>query len=124
MTITGTDGSTITHTTTVTLTITASAAADFSISASPGTDVTRKNGTATYTVGVTPSGGFSSDVALSLIALPSGPSGTFNPTSITGGSGSSTLSVSTGSAAGTYTLRITGTGGGLSHSTSVSLKIH
>ena len=124
LTITGSAiGGAITHTTTVTLTITAPSAGDFSISASPGTVVTRTNSTALYTVSVTPSGGFSGNVTLSVSGVPGGASGSFSPNPIAGGS--STLSVSTGSAAiGNYTLTITGTSGVLSHSTSVSLKIH
>jgi len=105
------------------LTITAPAAGDFSISASPGTVVTRTNGTATYTVSVTRSGGFSGNVTPSVTGVPSGATATFSPNPIA--LGSSTLSVGTDSAAvGTYTLTITGTSGALSHSTSVSLKIH
>src|SRR5207244_12999839 len=92
-------------------------------SASPATVVTRTNSTALYTVSVTPSGGFSGNVTLSVSGVPGGASASFSPNPIAGGS--STLSVSTGSAAlGTYTLTITGTSGVLSHSTSVSLKIH
>ncbi|MBI3695565.1 MAG: hypothetical protein HY238_12095 [Acidobacteria bacterium] len=124
LTITGTDGI-LSHTATVTLIITAPSAGDFSISASPATVVVRKGGTAKYTVTVTPSGGFSSDVTLTVGGVPSGASAGFSPNPITGGSGSSTLSVSTGSAAlATYPLTITGTGGGKTHSTTVNLKIH
>ena len=124
LTISGTDG-TLTHTTTVTLIISAPATGDFSISASPGTVVTRKSGTATYTVSVTPSGGFNSNVTLSVSGVPSGATASLSPNPIAGGSGSSTLSVATGSAAaGSYTLTITGAGGSSTHQTTVSLKIH
>jgi hypothetical protein len=51
--------------------------------------------------------------------------GNTSPNPIAGGSGSSTLSVSTGRAAsGTYTLTITGAGGSSTRQTTVSLKIH
>jgi hypothetical protein len=124
LTISGTDGGTLTHTTTVTLIVTAPP--DFSISASPGSVVTKRNSTATYTVTVTPSGGFSSPVAFSVTGTPPAAAFTFKPTSITGGSGSSILTVNTGTTAGTFTLTITGTVSGTtkSHSTSVSLKVH
>ncbi len=122
LTISGTGGA-ITHTTPVTLIITAPAAADFSISASPGTVVTKRGNTATYTVSVTPSGGFNGSVTLSAL-VPNGATASFNPTAVAGGSGSSTLSVNTGTAVrGTYTLTITGTSGSLTHSTTVNLKL-
>jgi hypothetical protein len=118
LTITGTDG-TLTHTTSVTLIV-----GDFSISASPGNVVAKKNSTPTYTVSVTRSGGFNSDVSLSVSGLPSGAVALFGPSLISGGSGSSTLSVYTGSAApGTYMLKISGTAGSLTHSTTVSLRV-
>ena len=124
LTISGTDG-TLTHTTSVTLTITAPATGDFSISASPGSVVARRNSNASYSVTVTPSNGFNNSVTLSVSGIPSGATASFSPNPIAGGSGSSTLSVSTGSAAtGTYTLTITGAGGGSTHQTTVSLKIH
>jgi hypothetical protein len=64
-------------------------------------------------------------VNLSVSGLPSGATGTFNPTSVSG-SGSSTLTVSTASStpAGTSQLTITGAGGSLNHSKSVSLTVN
>jgi hypothetical protein len=123
LTITGTDG-TLVRTTSVTLIINAPAAGDFSISASPGTVVTRQNSAASFTVTVTPSGGFNSGVTLNISGLPAGAGASFNPASVIG-SGTSSLAVNTGSAAaGTYTLTITGASGSTSHSTNVTLKIH
>jgi hypothetical protein len=97
----------------------------FSLSASPASQtVTQGDGT-TYDITVTPSGGFTGDVALSFSSLPAGPTGSFNPNSVLGGSGSSTLSVGTSSSpADTYTLTVTGTSGSLSSSTQVTLVVN
>ena len=99
--------------------------ADFSITASPGSRTIRRGQSTTYTVTITPSGGFSSDVALSVTGQPSGATATLNPGTVLGGSGTSQLRVSTTSttARGTFTLTITGTGGGKSRATTVTLKV-
>src|SRR5579859_6208957 len=98
--------------------------ADFALSATPASQTVTAGAGTSYTVNVTPSGGFSGAVALSVSGAPAGVTATLNPASVTG-SGSSTLSVSTASttAAGTYTLTITGTSGSLTHSASVSLVV-
>jgi hypothetical protein len=99
---------------------------NFTISASPSSQtVTQGNGTS-YTATVTPSGGFTGNVTMSASGLPSGASATFNPNPITGGSGSSTMSVTTSSSTptGSYTLTITGTSGSLTHSTTVTLVVN
>lgn len=126
LTIQGTDGIlNLTHTATVTLIINAPASSDFSLSVSPSTAVVKKGGTTKYGITVTPSGGFNSNVSLSVAGVPSGAGATFSLNPISSGSGTSSLSVSTGSAApGTYTLTITGAGGSSSHSINVTLKIH
>ena len=101
---------------------------DFSISASPGSQTVTAGGGTSYTASVSPSNGFNSTVSLSVSGLPSGATGTFNPTSISGGSGSSTLSIttSTSTPAGAYTLTITGTNSSpsLTHSSSVTLVVN
>jgi hypothetical protein len=99
----------------------AAASPDFSLSASPPSQTVTQGGITTYSVTITPSGGFSSSVDLSVAGLPSGATGTFSPNPATS---SSTLTVDTGTAAaGTYPLTISGTGGGVTHTTSVTLVI-
>ncbi len=100
-------------------------APDFSVAATPSSQsVIRPNGTS-YTVNVTPANGFGSDVALSVSGLPAGASANFNPGTVTGGSGGSTLSVTVGSStpAGLYTLTIKATSGTLIHSSTVQLVV-
>lgn len=98
---------------------------DYSISATPASQsVTQGNGT-TYTVTVTPTGGFTGTVTLSASGLPAGATASFNPTSVTT-SGSSTMIVTTASTTptGSFPLTVTGTSGTLSHTTSVTLVVN
>jgi len=95
---------------------------DFSIGVSPTSLSTVRGNASTATVSTSVSGGFNSSVALSASGLPSGASASFSPTSIGApGSGSSTITLSSGTAAaGTYSITITGTGGGKTHSVVLS----
>jgi len=80
-----------------------------------------------YTATVTPNGGFTGNVTMSVSGLPTGATGTFtpNPVDITSGAQNSTLNVTTSATtpAGTYTLTITGTSGTLTSSANVSLVV-
>lgn len=97
---------------------------DFTISASPSSQTVKAGSNTTYTVSVGALNGFTGTVSLGVSGLPSGGTGSFNPTSVTG-SGSSTLTVSTttSTTTGSFTLTITGTSGSLSHSTTVGLTV-
>jgi subtilase family serine protease len=121
--VTGTSGST-TETTTVSLTITAPVTGSFTISVSPSSGYlfTGQSGYATVTV--TATGGFDSAVALSATGVPSGVTSSFSPASITGsGSAHFNLSVSRNAASGTYPITITGTGGGVTQSTTLTFEV-
>ncbi len=122
LTITGTSGS-LTHSTGVTLIVNGPASGDFSISVSPGNVTLKGNDTASYRVTISSSGGFSSDVALSVSGVPGGATYGFSQNPVQGGSGTSTFSVS-GAPQGNYSFTITGTSGPLTHSASTSLKVH
>lgn len=122
ITVTGTGGG-VTQTTSISLTVSAAA---FTISASPTSVSVVAGNTGTWTVTTAVSGGFSSAIALSASGQPSGVTVTFSPTSIAvPGSGTSTMTVAVAStvAAGTHTIVVTGTGGGLTHTSSVILSI-
>ncbi len=95
-----------------------SVAADFTVTASPTTVTANAGVSATSTISVSPVGSFAGTVSLGLSVSPAtGLSCTLVPTSVAGGSGSSTLSCS--GSVGTYTVTVTGVSGGLSHSASV-----
>jgi hypothetical protein len=119
ITVTGTAGA-VTHTTSFTLTV--SAAPDFAISATPPSQTVTQGNATNYSITLTPSGGFSGNVTLSVTGLPTGATGTFTPNPATG---SSTLAVTTAASTptGPSTLTITGVSGALTHSTTVSLSV-
>jgi hypothetical protein len=122
LTLTGASGS-LSHSTTVTLVVQGSP--DFTLTATPNSQTVVPGGSTTYTATVSPLNGFTGTVSLSVSGCPTGATCTFNPTSITGGSGSSTLSVSTTTSTpvGSSTLTITGTSGSLTHNTTVTLVV-
>jgi uncharacterized membrane protein len=120
LTVTGTSDPT-THSATITLMITAR---DFTLSASPSSVTVSRGQTASYTVSVGSVGGFTGNVSLSVTGLPAGASATFSPNPV-GPPGSSTLRVRTTSSTprGTFTIRVTGTGGSLVHEVGVTLTV-
>ena len=121
LTITGTSG-TLTHTATVTLVVQAASAGDFSLSALPGSQTVLAGAGTTYTVSITPTGGFSGSVALTVSGLPAGATGMFSPVIAS----QSTLSITTDPVAtlpGSYVLTITGVSSLLSHSAAVTLVV-
>ena len=124
LTITGTAAGT-THSTSSTLVVSQPAPApapDFSLAASPASQSIVRGRTASYSVSVSASNGFSGAVMLGVSGLPAGATASFspNPTSST-----STFSVVTSSTTktGTFTLTISGTSGLLAHSTTVTLQV-
>ena len=99
---------------------------NFTISASPASvSVVQGNiGTSTITTAV--SGGFNSAIALTASGQPTGVTVSFSPTSIAApGSGTSTMTIAVASttAAGTYPITVTGTGGSVTQTTTVSLTV-
>ncbi len=124
LTITGTSPS-LTHSTTVTLVVGTSSGGDFSLSAQPSTQSVSAGSSTSYTVTVGALNGFSGTVALSASSLPPHSSASFSPSSVTGGSGTSTMTVSTARSThkNTYSITINGISGSLSHSTTVQIVV-
>jgi uncharacterized membrane protein len=119
ITVTGTGGG-ITHTATVSLTVTAAVAGTFTISVSPTSGYLVQGQSGYAVVTVKGSGGF----ALSAAGIPSGVTGSFSPTSITGsGTSHFTLSVARTAPPGTYPITITGAYGGVSHTTTLTFEV-
>jgi subtilase family serine protease len=125
ITVTGTGGG-ITHTATVALTVTAPTAGALTISVSPTSGSLRQGQRGTATVTTAVSGGFDSAIALSATGEPTGVTITFTPSSIAApGSGKSSmlLTVSRTAPTGTYPITITGTGGGVTHTTTLTFEV-
>jgi hypothetical protein len=97
---------------------------DFSVSATPAASSVVPGTGTSYSVTVTPSGGFSGNVVFSVAGLPAGATASFTPSSVPG-SGSSTLTVNTSSSTpvGSYPMTIAATSGNLVHSTRVTLTV-
>jgi outer membrane protein assembly factor BamB len=89
---------------------------DFSIGASPASRSVVAGNSTTYTVMITPTGGFSATVALSVSGVPAGATASFSGSTLTIATGRSTKPM-------TSTLTITGTGGGKTHSTTITLQV-
>jgi Abnormal spindle-like microcephaly-assoc'd, ASPM-SPD-2-Hydin len=105
---------------------------DFSVSASPSTQVVTAGKSTTYTLSVAPISGFTGTVALNCSGVPPEGSCTISPTSVSlNGTMTSTVIVTStttgkgkkGTPKGTYMLTLTGNFGTLSHSTQVTLTV-
>lgn len=118
LTISGTDG-TLTHTADVTLSVT-----DFTLDATPASQIVVKGNTATYTATITALNGYTGTASFSLQGLPPSSTATFTPASLTG-SGTSTLTITTTSntPAAIYPLTITASDGTATHSVPLSLEV-
>ena len=97
----------------------------FALSASPSSVSVQQGSSGASTITSSVSGGFNSSVSLSASGLPSGVTATFNPSVISSGAGSSTITfaVSGGATVGSSTVTVTGTGGGLTETALISLTI-
>ena len=99
-----------------------SVTADFALTASPTEVSTLAGASGTSTISVNSLGGFAGTVSLAAAVSPAaGLACTLSPTSVSGGSGSSTLSCS--GPAGNDTVTVTGTSGSLTHSASVRFTV-
>jgi subtilase family serine protease len=126
ITVTGTSGST-SHTTSVSLTVTsAGGTGSFTISVSPTSGYLYRGQSGYAVVTTSVSGGFDSAISFSATGIPSGVTGSFSPSSIGApGSGTTdfTLTVARNAPTGTHVITITGTGGGQSHSTTLTFQV-
>ena len=101
-------------------------AADFAVTVNPASQLVNPGNSATYTVTITPVGGFTGAVNLNVTGLPTDASSSFNPSSVTitdANAKTSVLTVTTTSSTspGTYTLNIGATSGNIQHNTFASL---
>jgi len=97
-------------------------APDFTVSASPASQTVAAGGSTTYSLTYNRTGNFSGVISQSVSGLPSGTTATFTPNPATA---SSTLSVTTTSSTppGTYTVTITAQSGDLTRTTAVGLTV-
>ncbi len=120
-TVTATSGS-LTHN--VNLTLVVGAAADFSLSLMPTSQSVQPGSSVNYTTTITAQNGYSAATNLTVTGLPTAATAKFTPQSITGsGTAQLTISTSTTTPTGSYSIAITGSSGTLSHSASATLVV-
>jgi subtilisin family serine protease len=96
----------------------------FTISVSPSSQTVKAGSTATYAVMVSPQEGFSGTVTLTVSGLPSRATATFTPKSLVPPA-QSRLDISTAArTAGTYTITLTATSGGIAQKVAVKLVLN
>ncbi|HXA83558.1 MAG TPA: S53 family peptidase, partial [Candidatus Dormibacteraeota bacterium] len=127
LTITASDG-VLSHAASVTLIVNSNAPADFTISATPSSQTVAAGVNAGYQVNVGSVAGFNGLVNLSVSVSPlvtDGPVASISPSTLTG-SGLAAVSITTATTTPgqTYTFTITGSSGGLVHSTTVTLLVN
>jgi hypothetical protein len=118
LTINGASGS-LSHNATATLVVNIP---NFTMSSAPASQTVQQGASTTYNLTITPSGGFTSPVNLSVTGLPTGATGTFSTNPATTAS-TLTITTSGSTPAASSTLTITGTGGGLTNSMTVTLTV-
>ncbi len=106
-------------------TVVSNPSSDFSISVSPVAISATQGSSGTTTVTTSRIGSFNSVISLTTAGLPSGATALLNPPSIQApGSGTSLLTLSAGTATpGTFSITVTGSGGGKTHSTAISFTV-
>jgi hypothetical protein len=97
---------------------------DFSMSATPASQLVLPGGSTSYDATVSAGPGFTGTVIFSVSGLPPGATATFNPNSVSV-SGSTTMNVTTSMSTpvGSHQLTITGGSGGLTRSATVTLNV-
>jgi len=99
--------------------------ADFAVSTTPATQTITAGATANYTVNITSSNGFNENVDLVAFGLPFGTAVQLQSNTISGGSGSTTLNVSTNVSTprGIYVFAVIGHDGNLYHLATATLTV-
>jgi len=122
ITVTGIGGG-VTHQVSITLTV--SASPDFTISVSPASQSVLQGQTVSYSVNVAALNGFNSQVSLSVSGLPSGANGVFsNPSGTPNFASTLTVTLPGDVATGSFTITVTGNGGGSSHVANLVLTVN
>jgi hypothetical protein len=98
------------------------AAPTFSLSASPTSQTVVRGSGTSYAVTITPANGFNGQVNLSVSGLPGRSSASFSPDPATSAS-TLTLQTNRKTRTGAYQLTITGTSGGITQTTTVTLAV-
>src|SRR5262249_46751418 len=97
---------------------------DFTITPNPTSQTVAAGSSTTYTIQTTVLSGAAQTINLSVSGLPTGVTGSFNPTSVTaGGTSTLTLTAATTAPATTAQFTITGTGTSATHNANASVTV-
>lgn len=97
---------------------------DYSVTATPASQSVTQGNSTTFTTTVTPTGGFTGTVSLTVSGLPTGATGTFSPASLASGNSTLTITTTSSTPTGSFPLTITGTSGSTTHTASVTLVVN
>ena len=122
LTITGSGGG-VTSSTTARLVVVSQAQPNFALTATPAQSVIAPDDGASHTIAIARSGGFSQNVSVSASGLPNGVAAALAPNPAGGNSAILAFTSNSNPKPGTYPITITGTGGGLTRATSVTLTV-
>jgi len=96
----------------------------FTVSAAPSSQTVSPGAGTSYSVSTSALNGFTGSIGLSVSGLPANATGTFSPTPVNVGSGSTlTITTASNTPPGSYLLTITGTSGSLTSTTNVTLNV-
>jgi len=98
-------------------------APDFSLAITPSSATAAQGASASYTVNITRTGGFTGGVTFSISGLPAGAGGTFNPSPAAGASSALTVTTSATTPTGSYVFTVTGVSGTLTHTATATLVV-
>jgi hypothetical protein len=96
---------------------------NFSMTVSPSSQTIARGASATYTVNIARRGGFADAVNLSVSGVPPNSTATFSPNPATGNGSTLTITTGKNTTRGSYSLTITGSGGGLTRAAKATLAI-
>jgi len=101
------------------------ALADFTINTTPPSQTVLQGQTVSYSVNVTALNGFNSPVSLSILGLPAGANGVLsNPSGTPDFTSTLTVTLPGNVSTGSYTLTVTGSGGGITHVANLALTVN
>ncbi len=113
-----------TRSTTIALTVNDVATPNFALSASPGSVTVNRGASATSTIAITRSGGFTGSVDFGVAGLPTGVTATFSADPTSGNSSVLTLAASSTATLGNATLTVSGVGTPGTRTTSIALAVN
>ena len=120
--ISGTGGG-VTSSTTAKLVVVSASQANFALTATPSQSVISDDDSVSHEIGITRTGGFTGAVTLSASGLPGKVGAAFAPNPVSGNTAMVVFTSGKNPKAGTYPVTITGTGSGLTRSTTITLTV-